>query len=156
VLGCSRLSRDDLFLSSTSAIPINAPGERASIQVHNRPNAKQPRWPENRRCSSPRGLPVRFPCCWRRARVPVARGSSWPTPTPAPSEMPILISSQVLRSRGPSRSTSRPTVSWAFSLNHLRERGDLDRSSRRLQSQWFGSGARLKQRAWNLALEMAN
>jgi phage/plasmid-like protein (TIGR03299 family) len=37
-----------------------------------------------------------------------------------------------------------------------RGRGDLDRSSRRLQSQWFGSGARLKQRAWDLALEMAN
>jgi phage/plasmid-like protein (TIGR03299 family) len=37
-----------------------------------------------------------------------------------------------------------------------RGRGDLDRSSRRLQLQWFGSGAWLKQRAWDLALDMAN
>ncbi len=36
-----------------------------------------------------------------------------------------------------------------------RGRGELDRSSRRLQSQWFGTGARLKQRAWDLAMEMA-
>jgi hypothetical protein len=30
------------------------------------------------------------------------------------------------------------------------------RAERRLRSQWFGSGARLKARAWNLALEMAD
>jgi len=36
-----------------------------------------------------------------------------------------------------------------------RGRSELDRLSRRLESQWFGTGARLKQRAWNLALEMA-
>lgn len=35
-----------------------------------------------------------------------------------------------------------------------RGRNDLDRASRRLQSQWFGSGARLKARAWDLALQM--
>jgi len=29
------------------------------------------------------------------------------------------------------------------------------RAERRLRSQWFGSGARLKRRAWNLALELA-
>jgi len=33
---------------------------------------------------------------------------------------------------------------------------DIERTSRRLQSQWFGSGAKLKQRAWELALDMAN
>src|SRR4051812_15284022 len=30
----------------------------------------------------------------------------------------------------------------------------FDRASRRLESSWFGSGAKLKTRAWNLALEM--
>lgn len=42
-------------------------------------------------------------------------------------------------------------------VDHLRPtrgRNDLDRASRRLQSQWFGSGARLKARAWDLALQM--
>jgi len=29
-----------------------------------------------------------------------------------------------------------------------------ERNSRRLQSQWFGSGARLKAQAWSMALEM--
>lgn len=33
-----------------------------------------------------------------------------------------------------------------------RARTEKERASRRLQSQWFGSGARLKARAWNLAL----
>jgi phage/plasmid-like protein (TIGR03299 family) len=33
---------------------------------------------------------------------------------------------------------------------------ELDRASKRLQSLWFGSGARLKQQAWDLALAMAN
>ena len=37
-----------------------------------------------------------------------------------------------------------------------RGQSDLDRASKRLQSLWFGSGARLKQRAWDLALTMAN
>ena len=32
----------------------------------------------------------------------------------------------------------------------------LDRTSRRLQSLWFGSGARLKAKAWDFALAMAN
>ena len=36
-----------------------------------------------------------------------------------------------------------------------RGRSDLDRTSKRLQSLWFGSGARLKQQAWDLALAMA-
>jgi phage/plasmid-like protein (TIGR03299 family) len=31
----------------------------------------------------------------------------------------------------------------------------VERASNRLESAWFGSGARLKQRAWSLALEMA-
>ena len=31
----------------------------------------------------------------------------------------------------------------------------IDRASNRLESSWFGSGARLKERAWNLALQMA-
>ena len=31
---------------------------------------------------------------------------------------------------------------------------EIDRLSRRLQSQWFGSGSRLKQRAWQMVLEM--
>lgn len=36
-----------------------------------------------------------------------------------------------------------------------RARSEAERDSRRLQSQWFGSGARLKARAWDLALQMA-
>lgn len=44
-------------------------------------------------------------------------------------------------------------------VDHVRPgRGtnDADRASRRLDSIWFGSGARLKQKAWDLALEMAS
>jgi phage/plasmid-like protein (TIGR03299 family) len=37
-----------------------------------------------------------------------------------------------------------------------RGRDDRERSGRRLDSAWFGSGAKLKARAWNLALTMAN
>ncbi len=37
-----------------------------------------------------------------------------------------------------------------------RGQNDFDKSSKRLQSLWFGSGARLKQQAWDLALAMAN
>ncbi len=43
-------------------------------------------------------------------------------------------------------------------VDHLRpSRGtkEADRASRRLDSVWFGSGARLKEKAWSLALEMA-
>ncbi len=43
-------------------------------------------------------------------------------------------------------------------VDHVRPgRGanEADRASRRLDSIWFGSGARLKQRAWDLALDMA-
>ena len=36
-----------------------------------------------------------------------------------------------------------------------RAANDADRASRRLDSVWFGSGARLKEKAWSLALEMA-
>jgi len=36
-----------------------------------------------------------------------------------------------------------------------RGRTDFDRQSRRLESAWFGSGSRLKSKAWTLALEMA-
>jgi phage/plasmid-like protein (TIGR03299 family) len=42
-------------------------------------------------------------------------------------------------------------------VDHVRpSRGtsDMDRASRRLDSIWFGSGARLKQKAWDLALDM--
>jgi phage/plasmid-like protein (TIGR03299 family) len=42
-------------------------------------------------------------------------------------------------------------------VDHVRPtRGtnEVDRDSRRLDSIWFGSGARLKQKAWNLALDM--
>jgi phage/plasmid-like protein (TIGR03299 family) len=44
-------------------------------------------------------------------------------------------------------------------VDHVRpSRGanDADRAGRRLNSIWFGSGSHLKQRAWNLALEMAS
>jgi phage/plasmid-like protein (TIGR03299 family) len=37
-----------------------------------------------------------------------------------------------------------------------RGRTDFDRRSRRLESAWFGSGSRLKSKAWTLALEMAS
>jgi phage/plasmid-like protein (TIGR03299 family) len=43
-------------------------------------------------------------------------------------------------------------------IDHLRPargRDDTDRASRRLDSIWFGSGAQLKARAWDLALDMA-
>jgi hypothetical protein len=42
-------------------------------------------------------------------------------------------------------------------VDHVRAgRGvnDTDHASRRLDSIWFGNGARLKQKAWNLALDM--
>ena len=35
-----------------------------------------------------------------------------------------------------------------------RARSEAEQTSRRLQSQWFGSGARLKARAWDLAVQM--
>lgn len=44
-------------------------------------------------------------------------------------------------------------------VDHVRPtRGvnEADRGSRRLESIWFGSGAHLKEKAWNLALEMAD
>lgn len=44
-------------------------------------------------------------------------------------------------------------------VDHVRPgRGinDADRTSRRLDSIWFGSGARLKQKAWDLAVDMAS
>ncbi|MBI2808725.1 MAG: DUF932 domain-containing protein [Planctomycetes bacterium] len=44
-------------------------------------------------------------------------------------------------------------------VDHVRpSRGadDAERTSRRLDSIWFGSGARLKQKAWNLAVEMGS
>ncbi len=37
-----------------------------------------------------------------------------------------------------------------------RGKSDLEKTSKRLQSLWFGSGARLKQQAWDLVLAMAN
>ena len=37
-----------------------------------------------------------------------------------------------------------------------RGRNPAERAEQRLRSQWFGSGARLKGRAWNLALDLAN
>lgn len=37
-----------------------------------------------------------------------------------------------------------------------RGQSDSEKASKRLQSLWFGSGARLKQQAWDLALAMAN
>ncbi len=43
-------------------------------------------------------------------------------------------------------------------VDHRRSRrgdDDPERASRRLQSIWWGGGAKLKDRAWNLALEMA-
>ena len=36
-----------------------------------------------------------------------------------------------------------------------RGKSATDRASNRLESAWFGSGARLKERAWDLALKMA-
>jgi len=43
---------------------------------------------------------------------------------------------------------------WVDHHRPTRTRNPQERDSRRLQSQWFGSGARLKERAWQLALEM--
>jgi hypothetical protein len=41
--------------------------------------------------------------------------------------------------------------------HHRGTRGtdSLDRSRQRLQSAWFGQGAAMKSKAWNLALEVA-
>jgi hypothetical protein len=56
------------------------------------------------------------------------------------------------------------STSWAalnavteYVDHHRSTRGhtDFDRRSRRLESAWFGSGSRLKSKAWTLALEMA-
>ncbi len=44
---------------------------------------------------------------------------------------------------------------WVDHYRTTRTRNPEERASRRLQSLWFGSGARLKANAWDLALEMA-
>lgn len=43
---------------------------------------------------------------------------------------------------------------WVDHHRSTRARSPHDRASRRLQSQWFGSGAQLKANAWDLALQM--
>lgn len=43
---------------------------------------------------------------------------------------------------------------WVDHYRPTRVRNARERASQRLQSLWFGSGARLKERAWDLALEM--
>lgn len=45
---------------------------------------------------------------------------------------------------------------WVDHHRSTRARSSHDRASRRLQSQWFGSGAKLKARAWEEALQMVN
>lgn len=44
---------------------------------------------------------------------------------------------------------------WVDHHRPTRAGSPLEKTSRRLQSQWFGSGAKLKSRAWDLAWEMA-
>ena len=44
---------------------------------------------------------------------------------------------------------------WVDHHRPTRSGSRLEKASRRLQSQWFGSGANLKSRAWDLALDMA-
>jgi phage/plasmid-like protein (TIGR03299 family) len=45
---------------------------------------------------------------------------------------------------------------WVDHYRTTRTRSPEDRASRRLQSLWFGSGAKLKAEAWDLALDMAS
>ena len=44
---------------------------------------------------------------------------------------------------------------WVDHRRSTRARNPAARASRRLESSWFGSGAKLKARAWDLALDMA-
>lgn len=44
---------------------------------------------------------------------------------------------------------------WVDHHRPTRSSNPLERASRRLDSSWFGSGAKVKAQAWNLALEMA-
>jgi phage/plasmid-like protein (TIGR03299 family) len=44
---------------------------------------------------------------------------------------------------------------WVDHHRPTRSTNPTERASRRLESSWFGSGAKLKARAWNLALNMA-
>jgi len=44
---------------------------------------------------------------------------------------------------------------WVDHHRPTRSSNPLERASRRLDSSWFGSGAKVKARAWNLALDMA-
>jgi len=44
---------------------------------------------------------------------------------------------------------------WVDHHRPTRARSPQERASQRLQSQWFGSGAQLKAKAWDLALQMA-
>ena len=43
---------------------------------------------------------------------------------------------------------------WVDHYRTTRNRNPEERANRRLQSQWFGSGAQLKAKAWDLALQM--
>jgi hypothetical protein len=54
------------------------------------------------------------------------------------------------------RAALHAVTEYADPWRTTRGRDALDRSGRRLQSLWFGSGARLKRQAWNLAIAMAN
>jgi phage/plasmid-like protein (TIGR03299 family) len=57
--------------------------------------------------------------------------------------------------RGTSWAAFNAVTEYVDHHRGTRGRTDFARRSRRLESAWFGSGSRLKSRAWMLALEMA-
>lgn len=54
-----------------------------------------------------------------------------------------------------SRAAHNAVTEWVDHHRPTRARHASVRASRRLESSWFGSGAKLKAKAWSLAVEMA-
>jgi phage/plasmid-like protein (TIGR03299 family) len=61
----------------------------------------------------------------------------------------------ILEIRGTTWAAFNAVTEYADHHRPTRGRDDFDRASNRLDSSWFGTGSRLKQRAFRLALEMA-
>ncbi len=57
--------------------------------------------------------------------------------------------------KGTSWAAYNAVTEWVDHYRPARCANPLDRASRRLHSSWFGTGAKLKAKAWNLALDMA-
>ena len=57
--------------------------------------------------------------------------------------------------RGTTWAAYNAVTEWVDHHRPTRARHAAVRASRRLESSWFGSGAKLKAKAWSLAVEMA-